>query len=307
LVDYQQIELGIKRMPPVDFYSYFANIDGVAGWLNSTTALMSNSIMEWQSDRGIRGNVCEIGVHHGRYFIALATALQRDEVGIAIDLFSRQEENVDGSGAGDRAAFEQHVNRFLNPHSVVAMETNSLNLKPADITAHGKVRFFSVDGGHTEEATANDLFLAEKSIVDEGVVALDDIMNTQWTGVIGGLCRYKSAGGTLIGFAMVPNKLFLCRPRHAGEYRDFLGREYRANVSQRNAEMIGDRIDIFSELPEHLITTARHWSVDGAGKRPEEAGESAFRLRDELDKIQSSRRYRLASFMAGIYNKALMR
>ena len=57
---------------------------------------------EWQARRGTRGHVAEIGLHHGRFFLALAPRRRPGEQAVAIDVFGEQHLNPDGSGAGDR-------------------------------------------------------------------------------------------------------------------------------------------------------------------------------------------------------------
>ena len=230
------------------FDQYFKHIDDVEGWLSKATAILSNRLMRHQSTAGLAGPICEIGIHHGKYFIALASELRRDEQAIAIDLFENQEENIDHSGMGDRHMFEGNVTKFLNPACVITLHANSTRLSPGDISKYGKIRFFSIDGGHTEAITANDLRLAERTIATGGIVALDDILHPSWTGVISGYVRYKREGGTLRPFALVPNKLFLTDGSSVASYRSFMRSEFPHLTDQQDREFIGDMVDVFREL-----------------------------------------------------------
>jgi hypothetical protein len=216
---------------------------------------MSRTLMEFQTDTGIAGNVCEIGVHHGRYLIALATMLAPHERAIAIDLFENQHENIDKSGQGNRKAFLAAVHRFLNPRSVETVQGNSLRMTPEDIARYGGVRFFSIDGGHTEKTTENDLWLAERSITPEGIVVVDDILSWEWSGVIGGVANYKHNGGDLVGFALIPKKLVLCRIDQVDRYRKLLRQRYNSNRIRENGEFLGYEVDVYRSLPDHLVET----------------------------------------------------
>jgi hypothetical protein len=289
-------------MPRVEFSEYLANIGSVAGWLIDTTAVLSHALMEHQTAIGVSGNACEIGVHHGRYFIALALGLSTKERGIAIDLFEAQDQNVDRSGRGDRAMFEQNVARFLDLEDIVAMQGNSLNISGADILAQGRVRFFSVDGSHTAAATINDIRLAEACLAEGGIVAVDDLFNPAWTGVITALADYIHGAHGLQPFAFVPNKLFLCRPTDAPGYRDFLKSRFRAAILKKDAEFMGSTIDVYTDIPG-----LRDGKVPAPPPPPKagsaEAGRSKkdakiARLEAELSAIKSSRRYRLGGFLA---------
>jgi hypothetical protein len=125
----------------LSFDKYFADIDSVEGWLSKTTAYLSHHLMVYQTSIGMRGNVCEIGVHHGKYFYALATGLVSGEKAVAIDLFENQEENIDQSGAGNRDIFLENARKYFEESAVVPITANSTKLKPEAITEHGRVRF----------------------------------------------------------------------------------------------------------------------------------------------------------------------
>lgn len=192
------------------------------------------------------GNLCEIGVHHGRYFIGLALALKKGEKALAVDLFSRQDENIDGSGKGNKDIFLHHVKTFLPDPSIVdAIEANSLEVTPDRILKYGPIRFFSVDGGHNSRAVVNDLHLAESSISTEGIVSLDDILNPHWTGVITGYVAYRDSGGTLCPFALIPGKLLLCREDQAMHYRALLLDRCKASCERLNVEFFGAYVDVY--------------------------------------------------------------
>lgn len=260
----------------------------VDGWVQGTTAVMSYALLRHQVAENYSGNVCEIGVHHGKYFIALCTALLADERGVAIDLFENaQEENVDKSGHGDRNVFDRQVARFLNPQQIVAIQGNSTRMSADQITAHGRVRFFSVDGGHTESVTENDLFLAQKSISEYGIVAVDDIQSYYWTGVVGGVARYKAKGGSLVSFALIPGKLLMCAPQYVELYRAFLRSRFVGGLARPDAEFLGDQVEIYYGMTDEQLTG---WVRPPAANQALEE-ENAV-LKEQLSVLRLSRRFR---------------
>lgn len=278
------------------FDRYLDEMDSIEGWLDRPTALISRRIMEYQTTHGIVGNICEIGVHHGRYFIPLGLSLAQAEKAIAIDLFENQEENIDQSGQGDRLIFETHVRRFLKVEQVHVIRENSLRISPEMITDYGQVRFFSIDGGHTEAVVENDLCLAEQVLCDGGVVALDDILHPVWTGVVSGLARYKYVRrGNLKAFALLSNKLLLCRSGDVAHYRKLMTTEFAAICGRQDLEMMSDSIDQFNTQPDYMLEIA------------ERQQHEIRRLQSERDRILSSRRYRIASFIADYANRWLLR
>lgn len=286
-------------MSATAFQTYYSQMESVDGWLQPTTAIMSYALLRHQVREGIAGNVCEIGVHHGKYFIALCTALLGNERGIGIDLFEQaQDENIDNSGHGNRHVFDQQVAKFLNPHQVVVIQGNSTRMTADQITAHGAVRFFSVDGGHTEGITESDLRLAEQSIGGAGVVAVDDIQSYYWTGVVGGVVRYKAKGGSLVGFALIPGKLLMCAPQHADSYRAFMRAEFVGGLARPGAEFLGDQVDIYYAMTDEQLAG---WARPAVPPSTVEAENAA--LRQEIARLQASRRYRWASRVADAVNR----
>lgn len=231
------------------FNYYVSHIDDIDGWLDKTTAIISNALMQHQSAVGLSGPICEIGVHHGKYFIALACGLCPNEKAIAIDLFENRQKNIDHCGLGERGMFERNVEHFLYPPSITVISANSTKLDVHDISRHGAIRFFSVDGGHTEATTASDLHLAEQSIATGGIVALDDILNQDGTGVISGYVRYRQEGGSLRAFALVPNKLLLTDEGSAASYKNFMRTKFACFAGRRDMEFIGDIVDLYVTLP----------------------------------------------------------
>ncbi|MEO7221343.1 MAG: class I SAM-dependent methyltransferase [Devosia sp.] len=290
-------------MPAVAFDEYLASVHTVKGWLSDSTAILSHALMEHQTSLGITGNACEIGVHHGRYFIALALGLSGNERGVAIDLFEAQAENVDRSGKGNRAIFEQNIARFLDPQTITAIQGNSLKLSAADILALGCIRFFSVDGSHTSAATLNDIRLAEASLADGGIVAVDDVLSVLWTGVISGVSDYLHDRPGLRPFAIVPNKLLLCHPKNSAGYRDFLRASFPGAIQRGDAEFMGSIVDVYADVitrTEPALQAAQRPAPEarssGKPRKPESA--KIARLEGELTALKASRRYKFGALVA---------
>ena len=187
--------------------------------------------------------LAEIGVYHGRSFLALASTRAAGETCVAIDCFDAQEHNADESGRGDLDKFLKNLRRFWDvlgegegregttttsgvgeatPRFVKVVRGNSLDLTPRDVVGEGadavKVRMFSVDGSHTEEATLADLRLAEACSHERGVVILDDCFNPDWPGCVSGLAQYLANGGKFVPFCIGHNKVFLCAADYASTY-----------------------------------------------------------------------------------------
>ena len=223
-------------------------IGNVEGWLSPTTATMIATLLLAQTEQGVAGDVCEIGVHHGRLFLILANAAAVGETAVAVDVFGDQDKNVDRSGLGDRAVFETNAARYAPGARIDIVQESSLDLQTPKFLQR-RFRFLSIDGGHTAEATANDLWIAEKTLTGQGIAALDDILSAHWTGVITGLVRYLAEGGTLRPVALVPNKLFLTPPESAARWRDYLRSSFPLALAKAELDFPGGSLDSFNEHP----------------------------------------------------------
>jgi Methyltransferase domain len=134
------------------------------------------------------GGICEIGVHHGKFYLLLNQVTSIETRSFAIDIFEEAALNIDHSGSGNRAAFTKNLAEF-DIHQgrntvIIKGDSTDSKLQLEKTIGPGSLRFLSIDGGHTAEHTISDLKLANHLISNEGVVILDDILNAHWLGVI---------------------------------------------------------------------------------------------------------------------------
>jgi len=188
----------------------------VQGWLHKPVPLLVIEIDKIQNVLGIKGNVAEIGVHHGKFFIVLKLLCKKDELALAIDVFDNFELNVDISGRGDKDLLIRNLNRFSNgTDNVRIIQKDSMKLTPEELLdiVGGTFRIFSVDGGHTAEITHKDLLTASQVLSDGGVIILDDYFNEPWPGVSEGLNRFLSGDNSsnIFPFLIGANKVFMTK------------------------------------------------------------------------------------------------
>lgn len=209
---------------------YFAQIETIEGWLEPTAGYLSTLLMHHQNAIGVTGDLCEIGVYKGKYFVALATCLKSSERALAIDVFDDFGFSEDAVGYNElgvktesiREGFSSNTAQFLEPETLSIIHADSASLSPAMIAARGgPFRFFSVDGGHSRAAVKHDLALADSNLSDDGILSIDDFQNMQWPGVITAFFDSVPVAG-YVPFAIVPNKLLCCRPAVALHYKTFL-------------------------------------------------------------------------------------
>ncbi|MFW2382093.1 MAG: glycosyltransferase [Acidimicrobiales bacterium] len=233
--------LEIAKAPPAQPAELDAYVDEgfkqVSGWM-APAPVETLRNLAFAQERG--GHVAEIGIHHGQTFILLALLCGENEKAVGFDLFENQDENVDSSGLGDRQQLEQNLRTAGVPeHRVTLATKNSLRLEPSEVIerAGGKIRLFSIDGGHTASITMNDLWIADRCLSAGGIVVLDDAFSPVWPGVGEGMHSYlRHRSCTLIPFGVVDNKTYFTNTINAAErYREVLrvprdGYQFRDDV-----------------------------------------------------------------------------
>jgi hypothetical protein len=193
----------------------------VTGFLQSEVLLLLDVLNSAQRAKQVSGAVAEIGVHHGKLFIGVQRLQRGGEKSVAIDVFGDQHLNIDGSGHGDLEKFVNNVKLWSSMDDVVVHQGDSTKLTPETLRelADDDIRFFSVDGGHTEEIVFSDMKLAEATLADGGIVIADDVFNEHWPGVAVGTLRYLEGGAKLAPFLIGFNKVFFAQSDYCEFYR----------------------------------------------------------------------------------------
>jgi hypothetical protein len=237
-----------------------AGKEGVEGWLARCDGEIFGSLLKYQVDNNIVGAVAEIGVHCGKSFIPMALSNGGRRC-YAIDIFGRQELNVDGSGCGNKNRFMQNLTKFgVQASEVFIDERLSSEVLPGDIEERvGRVRFFHIDGGHHFEAIVNDLKLAESVVMDDGILAVDDVFRPEWPEVSMGVFSYLVAKEKdFVPFAIGFNKTYLCQRPFANFYRaNLIGNDFLRMYLSKKYKVSNEEILVFQsyQLPEWGVKT----------------------------------------------------
>lgn len=224
------------------------SMETVRGYLIPLDAQLIGTLLSYQDENNIKGHLCEIGVHHGRLFLMLALARRTGERALAIDLFEDDAINANTQHAGrDRALFANAHRLGIELSEEEIFKTSSLEIEPADILARttGHIRFFSIDGCHLYQYVENDLRLAERTLIAEGVIAVDDFFNPFWPDVNFAAGDFLRRTDTIVPFA-ITSKLYLASPTSAEKYKTALAK--RADLAQVSCvQMLGREVLAFRQ------------------------------------------------------------
>lgn len=231
----------------------------IEGWFGRIDAEIFRVLLTYQRQCGLGGGVAEIGVHHGKSFIALCLGLAEQERAYCVDLFGDQQHNQDNSGKGDRDIFISNLDKFgIERHRVTIRQSSSFDISGIEITDDiGEVRFFSVDGGHWLDVVENDLAVAESCLANHGIIALDDFHRAEWPDVSAGYFSwYGKQKNALVPFAIGFNKLYLCSEQWQGRYqRAITDDAFLKHFFVKTATFQGHNVPVFGEyiLPENTF------------------------------------------------------
>lgn len=230
----------------------------IEGWFFPIDALLFGILDEIQKREGISGELFEIGVHHGKTALFLARmAAAGESVGVC-DVFDEQALNVDRSGEGNRAVFDRYWSSLAGAVPLRVFAKLSSSLTTGDTTT--RCRFVHIDGGHRPEDVMNDLAVADRALLPDGVVAVDDVFNPSWPGVSEGF--YRSLAENPHGFAPIAiggNKVLLARRSSAAMYDARL-----ADVAQWRAFIAPQpfALDFKGWMGRQVLTVIRQTWVD---------------------------------------------
>ena len=194
----------------------------IKGWFSREAVMLFAWIDEIQKRNGIRGDLFEIGCHHGKSAVLLGQMVDPEQEKLSVcDLFGSQGQNVSRSGSGDLETFDRNMRSIRDAGvavNVFSQDSAELNV---DNIGTG-YRFFHIDGGHNADEALRDLRLAASVILDRGVIVLDDPFRHDWPGVTEALVHFldefEDFRAILVGF----NKLVLAHKSAASLYaREF--------------------------------------------------------------------------------------
>jgi predicted O-methyltransferase YrrM len=186
-----------------------------SGGMWRQSAVIINSLLEFQSSKSICGDMAEIGVYRGYGASLFSAFLLPNEKIFLIDPYTEENLFIDPI---KRCAGDGIINQLVH------VKVDSMKLcRDFNLFKQYDLRFFHIDGEHSYDAVMSDLELANRSLSSNGIVVIDDFFATACPSVTEAVFDFihKSSADLsifLIGF----NKAYLCRNRSLGLYRSLI-------------------------------------------------------------------------------------
>jgi predicted O-methyltransferase YrrM len=223
----------VSGLPAVDRYLSSGYLS-VRGMSSRFAAAVVGATLRIQSENGISGHVAEIGTFEGRFFVALAHAIEQGERAIGIDHFEWPD-----AGVIDR--FKRNLAQYGPADDrAIVLKADSRLLKPDELLgkAPGKrIRFFHIDGEHTPEHLSKDLALAHATLDPRGIICLDDMLHPGYPILALTVDAYLKAHSEMRVFCVIDRedivaaaKYMICGVEYADLYSEALRRTFPQHV-----------------------------------------------------------------------------
>lgn len=174
--------------------------DSVVGMSSRFAAATCARLLRLQSEEGVAGPIAEIGAFEGRFFIALAHALEPAEIALGIDIFSWPNEQV-------KDRFEANcLKHGIGPERRVTVKGDSGAMSPTDLIGHAggqRLRLVHIDGEHSRKALAKDLVLATACLAEGGLIVLDDMLHPGYPTLMVAVQEYLEANPDIVPLCII--------------------------------------------------------------------------------------------------------
>ncbi len=193
----------INKEKTEKYFEHFNSVYGYFNILSAKSLLWLNSI---QKKEKIEGNIFEIGVLLGKSAILLGLFVNQEKERLGLcDYFMAGKK----LGVPQKEVLYKNLNSYFEDLSFIDIyEKDSSKLTKDECK---NCRFFHIDGGHTLKHLTNDLNLAGNSIVEKGLILIDDFFNPRCPEVTEGVYQYlKDKKNTLLPLLIAFGKLILC-------------------------------------------------------------------------------------------------
>ncbi|MDR6870013.1 putative O-methyltransferase YrrM [Bosea sp. BE125] len=174
--------------------------DSVVGMSSRFAAAICARLLRLQTEEGVGGPLAEIGAFEGRFFIALAHAMEPGELAVALDIFSWPDD-----GVKDR--FEANcLKHGIGPERRVTVKGDSGAMTPAELMGRAggsRFRFIHIDGEHSRAALAKDLALATACLSEGGLIVLDDMLHPGYPTLMVTVQAYLEANPEMVPLCVI--------------------------------------------------------------------------------------------------------
>jgi hypothetical protein len=185
-----------------------AAADDIEGMLSPFSMAVVDSLLAFQAQRGVTGDIVEMGTFRGKSAAVLGRRMRSTETLRLFDI----EDYLDRDGlqrAGARFEFTQGDTLDLSRWKLRGIKKS--------------VRFCHVDASHAFDPTVHEMGIADYLLSDQGILCLDDFTNLNFSQILAATYKYLFTKSTnLTVFLVTAEKAYLCRKSAFPAYAEFV-------------------------------------------------------------------------------------
>lgn len=201
------LEKGISDFEESKFAEHRKISRNLPGWLYQQAAAMIAFILDCQKNSGLRGNLMEIGVFHGRCATLLGLYGEPNETFVLCDIVYPEgiKEKIQNSTSA-KCTFLEKQSFHINVGSDLPSQQE-------------RFRFVHLDGNHSGTDITHELRLADALLDPNGIICVDDFFNPLYPQITDAVLHYlRQNPYSLTMFLMGYGKAFLGRPTRVYPY-----------------------------------------------------------------------------------------
>ncbi len=210
------------------FDQYMQHFSDVEGWFQAPAIAIWDSFLSYQQEQKISGNLLEIGVWKGKSAALAALHCGAEDACVFVDVLPLDEVKARISPVVPEATchYLQEQSQLLARHPFVAQGTRGF-------------RWIHVDGEHSGQSVMNDLEIADHLLSDRGMVVFDDFFSPAYPQVTQAVFQFLGTRPGRLALVLCGfNKGYLCRPKAAREYLQFVRASLYANMAERGCDQV---------------------------------------------------------------------
>lgn len=210
------------------FDEYMQHFADVEGWFQTPAVAIWDSLLGYQQTQRISGNLLEIGVWKGKSAALAALHCQAGEECVFVDAMPLDDAKATISQVLPQVTchYLQEQSQFLARHPFLSQGTRSF-------------RWIHVDGEHTAQAVINDLEITDHLLSDRGIAVFDDFFSAGYPQVTQAVFQFLATRPGRLALVLCGfNKGYLCRPKAAREFLEYVRTSLYADMVERGCDKV---------------------------------------------------------------------
>lgn len=259
-------------LSPEEFGNFVNNQSKeIDGWFFPADMLSFWMLGAIQEGLGIRGDICEMGVYHGKSLVLISNMLAENEIAHAYDIFP----------GNTREKTEEALLKFGRPEKtrLYSGDTSMISKNMLDDQIGKGVRILHIDAGHEYHEVYHQLITFSPYVARGGIIIMDDYQDREFPGIEAAVLDFSEIDRPrrFVPFYASANKMFLCEPHFSYNYQSRLIEQGPLKDACRVSRVKDFNILVgFSKLPasnaaciERIVSSEfpKHYNSDSEGLR----------------------------------------